>query len=67
MMLFARDVMRGGNYGAHRSRECDSAGALGGQIAGVWMIVWVRRNLRCRNISSPAEAGEENTLCLCPR
>jgi len=43
MMLFARDVMRGGNYDAHRSRECDPARAIGGQIACVSTIVWVRR------------------------
>ena len=43
-MLFARDVMRGGNYGAHRSRECERATALGGQIACDLTIVWVRIN-----------------------
>jgi hypothetical protein len=45
MMLFARDVMRGGNYCAQRSRVCDPAASLSGQIAGVSMIVWVRRIL----------------------
>jgi hypothetical protein len=45
MMLFARDVMRGGNYGAQRSRDCDPAASLGGQIACISTIVWVRRIL----------------------
>jgi hypothetical protein len=42
MMLFARDVMRRGNYSAQRSRDCDPAASLCGQIACDSVIVWVR-------------------------
>jgi len=68
MMLFARDVMRGGNYGAHRSRECERATALGGQIACDLAIVWVRMigARRQENVSHKETKLQRERFLLAP-